>query len=177
MFWIGGRSREVIAHGGLTVFTTLHFLYLLFDESANWPSRTSCLIYIVVFRPVRCKSLFMLQKRTYYNLVGLNCFCHIARIWLFFFFSIQVFITTKVVSVNESAPEPEVTEEVVTFVQAEKRHFEPQDIQFILDDSQDDLDANVRLVREPVGVVRRKSGNKVKKRRSFREKFKRLSVG
>ena len=96
---------------------------------------------------------------------------------LFFFFSIQVFITTKVVSVNESAPEPEVTEEVVTFVQAEKRHFEPQDIQFILDDSQDDLDANVRLVREPVGVVRRKSGNKVKKRRSFREKFKRLSVG
>ena len=89
----------------------------------------------------------------------------------------QVFITTKVVSVNESAPEPEVTEEVVTFVQAEKRHFEPQDIQFILDDSQDDLDANVRLVREPVGVVRRKSGNKVKKRRSFREKFKRLSVG
>ena len=116
----------------------------------------------------------MLQKRTYYNLVGLNCFCHIARI---FEFSIQVFITTKVVSVNESAPEPEVTEEVVTFVQAEKRHFEPQDIQFILDDSQDDLDANVRLVREPVGVVRRKSGNKVKKRRSFREKFKRLSVG
>ncbi|XP_073238823.1 alpha-adducin-like [Porites lutea] len=89
----------------------------------------------------------------------------------------EVFITTKVVSVNESAPEPEVTEEVVTFVQAEKRHFEPQDIQFILDDSQGDLDANVRLVREPVGVVRRKSGNKVKKRRSFREKFKRLSVG
>ena len=86
VFWIGGRSREVIAHGGLTVFTTLHFLYLLFDESANWPSRTSCLIYIVVFRPVRCKSLFMLQKRTYYNLVGLNCFCHIARIWLSFFF-------------------------------------------------------------------------------------------
>ena len=175
VFWIGGRLREVVAHGGSTLFTTLHFLYLLFDESANWPSRTSGLIYIVVFRPVRCKSPFMLQKGTYYILVGLNCFCHIARIWLFFL--IQVFITTKVVSVNESAPEPEVTEEVVTFVQAEKRFFEPQDIQFILDDSQDDLDANVRLVREPVGVVRRKSGNKVKKRRSFREKFKRLSVG
>ena len=120
-------------------------------------------------------SCFKIGLITILILVGLNCFCCIARIWLFF--SIQVFITTKVVSVNESAPEPEVTEEVVTFVQAEKRHFEPQDIQFILDDSQDDLDANVRLVREPVGVVRRKSGNKVKKRRSFREKFKRLSVG
>ena len=120
-------------------------------------------------------SCFKIGLITILILVGLNCFCCIARIWLFF--STQVFITTKVVSVNESAPEPEVTEEVVTFVQAEKRHFEPQDIQFILDDSQDDLDANVRLVREPVGVVRRKSGNKVKKRRSFREKFKRLSVG
>ena len=177
MFWIGGRLREVIAHGGLTVFTTLHFLYLLFDESANWPSRTSCLIYIVVFRPVRCKKSIHASKADLLQSSWAELFLSYRSNLALFFFSIQVFITTKVVSVNESAPEPEVTEEVVTFVQAEKRHFEPQDIQFILDDSQDDLDANVRLVREPVGVVRRKSGNKVKKRRSFREKFKRLSVG
>ena len=154
-----------------------HFLYFLYDGSVNWPSYTSCWCTVSCFCLFTSKvySCFKIGLITILILVGLNCFCCIARIWLFF--SIQVFITTKVVSVNESAPEPEVTEEVVTFVQAEKRHFEPQDIQFILDDSQDDLDANVRLVREPVGVVRRKSGNKVKKRRSFREKFKRLSVG
>ena len=74
-------------------------------------------------------------------------------------------------------PDTEVTEEVVTFVQAEDRHFAPEEIQLNLDDSQDDLDASGGVVREPVGIVRRKSGNKVKKRRSFREKFKRLSTG
>lgn len=95
---------------------------------------------------------------------------------------------------NQSAPVlptedqegEEVTEEVVTYVKAQERHFEPQEIKVFLDDSQDSLDANgersgpvmVELKREPVGLVRRKSGNKVKKRRSFREKFaKRLSSG
>lgn len=106
----------------------------------------------------------------------------------------EVFITTKVVSVNQSAPvlptsdqdSQEVTEEVVTYVKAQERHFEPQEVKVFLDDSQDSLDASgertgpviVELKREPVGLVRRKSGNKVKKRRSFREKFtKRLSSG
>lgn len=94
----------------------------------------------------------------------------------------EVFITTKVVSVNESAPtDDEVKEEVVTYVHAEQKHFAPQEIQLLLDDSQDSLDASgepVLLRHEPVGLVRRKSGNKVKKRRSFREKFsKRLSSG
>ena len=110
--------------------------------------------------------------------------------FLFYFTLKQVFITTKIVSVNESAPsqlpddkETEVTEEVVTFVRAQERQFAPQEIELLLDDSQDSLDASgrpvvVELVREPVGLVRRKSGNKVKKRRSFREKFsKRLSSG
>ena len=101
--------------------------------------------------------------------------------FLFYFTLKQVFITTKVVSVNESAPsqlpddkETEVTEEVVTFVRAQERQFAPQEIELLLDDSQDSLDASGR----PVVVERRKSGNKVKKRRSFREKFsKRLSSG
>ena len=71
----------------------------------------------------------------------------------------------------------------MTFVRAKDRNFSPQDVQVFLDDSQDSLDASggpviVELVREPVGLVRRKSGNKVKKRRSFRDKFtKRLSSG
>lgn len=98
----------------------------------------------------------------------------------------EVFITTKVVSVNQSAPElptQEVTEEEVTFVHAQDRNFSPQEIHLLIDDSRDSLDASgepvvVELVREPVGLVRRKSGNKVKKRRSFRDKFaKRLSSG
>ena len=96
-----------------------------------------------------------------------------------------MFITTKVVSVNQSAPElptEEVNEEVVTFVHAEDRNFSPQEIHLLIDDSRDSLDSSepvvVELVREPVGLVRRKSGNKVKKRRSFRDKFaKRLSSG
>lgn len=93
-----------------------------------------------------------------------------------------MFITTKVVSVNESAPtDDQVKEEVVTYVRAEQKHFAPQEIQLLLDDSQDSLDASgepVLLRHEPVGLVRRKSGNKIKKRRSFREKFsKRLSSG
>lgn len=97
-----------------------------------------------------------------------------------------MFITTKVVSVNQSAPElptQEVTEEEVTFVHAQDRNFSPQEIHLLIDDSRDSLDASgepvvVELVREPVGLVRRKSGNKVKKRRSFRDKFaKRLSSG
>ena len=96
-----------------------------------------------------------------------------------------MFITTKVVSVNQSAPElptQEVSEEV-TFVHAQDRNFSPQEIHLLIDDSRDSLDASgepvvVELVREPVGLVRRKSGNKVKKRRSFRDKFaKRLSSG
>lgn len=71
----------------------------------------------------------------------------------------------------------------MTFERAQERHFAPQEIQLLIDDSQDSLDASggpvvVELVREPVGLVRRKSGNKVKKRRSFRDKFaKRLSSG
>ena len=98
-----------------------------------------------------------------------------------------MFITTKVVSVNQSAPpdddKGQVAEEMVTFVHAEKKQFAAQDLQLILDDSLDSLDARGdpvtgELVRQPVGLVRRKSGNKVKKRRSFREKFsKRLSSG
>ena len=96
-----------------------------------------------------------------------------------------MFITSKVVSVNQSAPpdddKGQVAEEIVTFVHAEKKQFAAQDIELLLDDSQDSLDASgnpVELVRQPVGLVRRKSGNKVKKRRSFREKFsKRLSSG
>jgi len=88
-----------------------------------------------------------------------------------------VFITTKVVSVNQSAP-PEVSEEVVTAVRAQEKQFAPQDIHLLLDDQDSGGPVVVELVREPVGLVRRKSGNKVKKRRSFREKFsKRLSSG
>ena len=116
------------------------------------------------------------------------------HVFLLFLVQQEVFITTKVVSVNQSPPvqlpeehkRHEVSEEVVTYVKAQDRHFEPQEIKVFLDDSQDSLDANgerggpviVELVREPVGLVRRKSGNKVKKRRSFRDKFaKRLSSG
>ena len=98
-----------------------------------------------------------------------------------FFWKQEVFITTKVISVHQSAPElprEEVTEEV-TFERAQERHFAPQEFQLLIDDSQDGgQPVVVELVREPVGLVRRKSGNKVKKRRSFRDKFaKRLSSG
>ena len=87
VFWIGGRLREVVAHEGSTVFTTLHFLYLLFDESANWPSRTSCLIYIVVFRPVRCKKSIHASKADLLQSSWAELFLsYRSNLALFFFF-------------------------------------------------------------------------------------------
>ena len=115
-----------------------------------------------------------------------------------------MFITTKVISVSSepslnSPPyadpnggEPpednrgtEIHEELVTYVKAADRQSDPHGIEVFLDDSQDSLDASnqhapviVELVREPVGVVRRKSGSKVKKSRSFRDRLsKRMSSG
>lgn len=93
----------------------------------------------------------------------------------------EVFITTKVVTVDESAPpddKGQVTEEVVTFVRAEERHFAPEELNFIIDDRDAGDPVDEGLVQQPVTLVRRQSGNKVKKRRSFREKMaKRLSSG
>lgn len=93
----------------------------------------------------------------------------------------EVLITSKVVSVEESAPpedkEP-VSEEVVTVVQTEKQHFEPDDLKLILDDQLDAREPVDVSLQQPAAFVRRQSGSKVKKRRSFREKMsKRLSSG
>ena len=94
---------------------------------------------------------------------------------------LQVLITSKVVSVEESAPpegkEP-VSEEVVTVVHTEKQHFEPDDLKLILDDQLDTGEPVDVSLQQPAAFVRRQSGSKVKKRRSFREKMsKRLSSG
>ena len=93
----------------------------------------------------------------------------------------QVLITSKVVSVEESTPpedkEP-VSEEVVTVVHTEKQHFEPDDLKLILDDQLDTGEPVDVSLQQPAAFVRRQSGSKVKKRRSFREKMsKRLSSG
>ena len=66
----------------------------------------------------------------------------------------------------------------MTFVRAEERHFAPEELNFIIDDRDAGDPVDEGLVQQPVTLVRRQSGNKVKKRRSFREKMaKRLSSG
>ena len=66
----------------------------------------------------------------------------------------------------------------MTLVHKEEQQFAPEELKLILDDQDAGEPVDVGLVQQPVTLVRRQSGNKVKKRRSFREKMaKRLSSG